>query len=143
MEITVRKTRPARLPRRRLTDLTANLLRTEGWPEDAEVDLWLCTNEEIRSLNRDYRQQDKPTDVLSFPQYGPGERPAPGMPVHLGDVVISVDTAKRQAEERRVSLGAEITWLFLHSVLHLIGYDDDTEEGLERMIAKATAITTT
>ncbi|HEY3413060.1 MAG TPA: rRNA maturation RNase YbeY [Armatimonadota bacterium] len=141
MEITVRKTRPARLPRRRLTALTANLLRTEGWPDEAEVDLWLCTDDEIQTLNRDYRKLDKPTDVLSFPQYEPGERPAPGMPVHLGDVVISVDTAQRQADERGQSLGAEITWLFLHSVLHLIGYDDDTEEGLELMIAKATTLT--
>lgn len=105
------------------------------------MDLWLCTDDEIQTLNRDYRKLDKPTDVLSFPQYEPGERPAPGMPVHLGDVVISVDTAQRQADERGQSLGAEITWLFLHSVLHLIGYDDDTEEGLELMIAKATTLT--
>ena len=64
------------------------------------------------------------------------------MPAHLGDVVISVDTAHRQAQERGVSLGKEIMWLFLHSVLHLIGYDDDTEEGLELMIEIATTLFT-
>ena len=140
MEITVRKTRPARLPRQRLAALTGNLLHAEGWPADTEIDLWLCSDDEIQALNLEYRKQDQPTDVLSFPQYNPGERPIAGMPVHLGDVVISVDTAQRQAQERGASLGNEIMWLFLHSVLHLIGYDDDTEEELELMIGLATAL---
>jgi probable rRNA maturation factor len=124
-----------------MRNLGEALLKTEGWPADAEVDLWLCSDAEIRELNRSYRKQNKPTDVLSFPQYAPGERPTPGLPVALGDVVISVDTATRQAHARGVSLEAEIVWLFVHSLLHLIGYDDDTEEGLERMIAKATSVT--
>jgi probable rRNA maturation factor len=128
------------VPRRRLATLAQSLLQTEGWPLDAEVDLWLCSDDEIQALNREYRKQDKATDVLSFPQYEPGERPVAGLPAHLGDVVISVDTSQKQAQERGVSLGSEITWLFLHSVLHLIGYDDDTEEGLQRMIAKATTL---
>lgn len=101
------------------------------------MDLWLCSDDEIRVLNRQHRAQDKPTDVLSFPQFHPGERPAPGLPVLLGDVVISADTAARQAAARGVSLGEEITWLWLHSLLHLMGYDDDTESGLEEMISKA------
>lgn len=121
--------------------LGETLLKTEGWPTNAEVDLWLCSDDEIRELNLSYRKQNKPTDVLSFPQYASGERPVPGLPVALGDVVISVDTAARQARDRGISLGAEIVWLFVHSLLHLIGYDDDTDEGLERMIAKAMAVT--
>jgi probable rRNA maturation factor len=92
---------------------------------------------EIQDLNRRYREKDRPTDVLSFPQYPAGERPLEGAPVHIGDVVISVETARRQAEERGVSLGREIVWLWLHGLLHLIGYDDDTEEGLQKMIRRA------
>jgi probable rRNA maturation factor len=99
----------------------------------------MCTDEEIQGLNREHRGLDRPTDVLSFPQYEPGERPVAGLPAALGDVVISVDTAARQAAERGASLSAETAWLFAHSVLHLLGYDDDTEEGLATMIAKAKA----
>lgn len=104
------------------------------------MDLWLCTDREIRELNRRYRGRDETTDVLSFPQYAPGERPLPGLPVALGDVVISVDTAARQAAARRVSAATEIIWLFLHSLLHLVGYDDDTHDRLAVMVAKAEAV---
>ena len=99
----------------------------------------LLTNDtEIRELNREYRGIDKATDVLSFSQYNPNH--VVGMPAVLGDVIISVDTAQRQAEsgclERlKASMTArdldptswgldeEITFLALHGVLHLIGYD--------------------
>ena len=137
MEITVKKTRPARVPLQKLTALGERLLVSEGWPADVEVDLWLCSDAEIHALNRQYRAKDQPTDVLSFPQYAPGDKPQPGLPLHLGDVVISVDTATRQARERGVSPGYEITWLWLHSLLHLIGYDDDSDEALETMVSKA------
>jgi probable rRNA maturation factor len=140
MEITVRKTRPARTPLKKLRELGEALLRSEGWTADSEVDLWLCSDEEIRALNLEYRKQDKATDVLSFPQYARGETPIAGLPVALGDVVISMDTAAAQARARGQSLEREIVWLFLHSLLHLVGYDDDTEEGLEEMIARAAAV---
>jgi len=140
MEISVVKTRALRVPRKRLGLLGDALLSTEGWPTDAEVDVWFCSDDEIHTLNRNYRDKDRPTDVLSFPQYEPGERPAPGLPAHLGDVAISVETATRQAEERGVSLADEVVWLFLHSLLHLIGYDDSTTEGYHEMVEKAQAI---
>lgn len=140
MEITVRKTRPVRTPLKKLRTLGETLLRNEGWPSESEVDLWLCSDDEIRALNLEYRKQDKATDVLSFPQYDPGGKPVPGMPVALGDVVISVDTATAQAQSRGSSLEREIVWLFLHSLLHLLGHDDDTEEGLEEMIARTAAV---
>jgi probable rRNA maturation factor len=140
MEISIVKSRPVRAPRSRLAALGDRLLRAEGWPDDAEADLWLCTDEEIRDLNRRYRHKDRPTDVLSFPQYAAGERPTPGLPAHLGDVVISLDTAARQAAERGVSLSAEVVWLWLHSLLHLIGYDDDTQKDLDLMVRKASDI---
>lgn len=140
MEISVLKTAAVRVPRKRLTGLGEALLCAEGWPEDAEVDLWLCTDPEIHTLNREYRGKDRPTDVLSFPQYEPGERPVPGLPAHLGDVAISVETAERQARERGASTAEEIVWLWLHSLLHLIGYDDSTVEGHDEMVRKAEGI---
>jgi probable rRNA maturation factor len=143
MEISVLKTRPVRVPHKRLATVGDALLRAEGWPTDCEADLWLCSDAEIRELNERYRDKDRPTDVLSFPQYEPGDRPVPGLPAHLGDVMISVDTATRQAEERGVSVTAEIIWLWLHSLLHLIGYDDDTEAGYQQMVQKAGEILNT
>lgn len=95
-----------------------------------EVSLLLCGDETIRELNRDYREKDRPTDVLSFPQeegpampLGMAEDEIPHM---LGDIVISVDTARRQAEEHGWSVQDEVEALFAHSLLHLLGYDHET-----------------
>ena len=91
--------------------------------DDYEVSLRLVGDAEIHELNRDYRRKDKPTDVLAFAQ-----REAAGAPKELlGDIVISVDTAKRQA---RRGLYAELAMLASHGLCHLLGYDhrDDAEE---------------
>jgi len=77
--------------------------------------------------------EDRPTDVLSFPQ---GEPPSPRGPQILGDVVIGVPAAQRQAEAAGHSLAAEVEWLLLHGVLHLLGYDDATPAGLAGMIRR-------
>jgi probable rRNA maturation factor len=140
MDISIVKTRDVRVPRKRLATLGDAMLRAEGWTTTVDVDVWFCADAEIRVLNRDYRQKDRPTDVLSFPQYEPGERPAAGLPVHLGDIAISVETAARQAAERGATLTDEVIWLFLHSLLHLIGYDDSTTEGHDEMVRKAQEI---
>jgi probable rRNA maturation factor len=87
-----------------------------------------CDDAFMQELNRRYRSQDRPTDVLSFAQEA-----VPGGPEVLGDVVISVETARRQAREQRHSLAHEVEWLLCHGMLHLLGYDDETEEGLEQM----------
>ena len=79
----------------------------------------------IQRLNREFRNKDKPTDVLSFP----GGDPIPGMPEpgrYLGDIIISVPTASRQANESGHSLEAELQLLVIHGVLHLLGYDHET-----------------
>jgi probable rRNA maturation factor len=96
--------------------------------EEAELSVLFCDDAFIRELNRAYRGLDAPTDVLSFPQ-----QPVPGAPELLGDVVISVETARRQARVEQHTLRHELEWLFCHGVLHLLGHDDATEEGLERM----------
>ncbi len=112
-------------------------LRTEGAPR-AEVSILLTDDEVVWQLNRDYRRQDKPTDVLSFAQRdsvagAPAPRKRTAQREVLGDVVISVDTAARQAAERGASLADELAHLAVHGVLHLLGYDDETEHGAETM----------
>ena len=86
---------------------------------DAELSVLLVSDAEMQRLNRDWRGKDRPTDVLAFAQReGTGAAPA-GL---LGDVVISVDTARRQARGGRRPLGREAERLLVHGLLHLLGY---------------------
>lgn len=98
-----------------------------GCPE-AELSVVIVDDEEIRCLNRDYLQRDRPTNVISFPmQEGEGA----GIQSYLlGDVVISADTAARDAEEAGLPFESELYFLLLHGILHLCGYDHErgTEE---------------
>jgi probable rRNA maturation factor len=90
--------------------------------DGAELSVLLVADGEMRRLNRDWRGKDRPTDVLSFAQ-GEGAGAAPdGL---LGDVVISVDTARRQAHTGRRPLGREAERLLVHGLLHLLGYDHE------------------
>jgi len=86
----------------------------------AELSVLLTDDKTIHSLNQQWRQKNKPTDVLSFSQVE-GEGPFGG--VALGDLVISVDTAARQAKTARHSLNEEIKKLMVHGMLHLLGHD--------------------
>lgn len=88
---------------------------------DHELSIVLTDDEHIRVLNRDFRQQDKPTDVLSFGQME-GEPFVSPIPV-LGDLVISLETAARQADERGHPLAAEVRILLVHGLMHLLGHD--------------------
>lgn len=123
------------------------------------VELLLTNDETIRSLNKQYRNQDKPTDVLSFPLLenpivdAPAEQlwnasnlyqvkemytrqpfvAPPDLMVHLGDIVISWPTVQRQAHQSGHSPVYELLYLLSHGVLHLIGYDDQTEAGYQAM----------
>lgn len=85
----------------------------------------------IHALNREWRRVDKPTDVLSWPQEEPGF--PSGRSVPLGDVAISLDTAQRQADARGWELSDEVALLLVHGILHLLGYEDETEGGAEAM----------
>ena len=102
------------------------------------VSLMLCKDERIHELNKLYRGQDKPTDVLSFAQRE-GDFADPNDPL-LGDVVISMDTASRQAVEYGQPLSAELELLMVHGVLHLLGYDHIEDEEAEEMEAKEEAL---
>ena len=115
----------------------SQVLEEEGCPYEAEVNLTLVDNEAIREINASYRQIDRATDVLSFPLLSyeqPGDfsqvenllddniNPDTGE-VMLGDIVISVDKVKEQAEEYGHSEKREYAFLIVHSMLHLFGYD--------------------
>jgi rRNA maturation RNase YbeY len=89
---------------------------------DAELSVVLVDDREMQALNATYRKKNRPTDVLAF-SMREGE-PSPQTNL-LGDVVISVDTAARQAAERGVSVAAEIRTLLAHGILHLLGYDHE------------------
>lgn len=105
----------------------------EGIDEDAvEVSCSFVSAEEIRRLNREYRDTDKVTDVLSFPQYETKKELIEVMDMtgvaELGDVVICMERAKEQAEEFGHPLKREVIYLFVHSILHLLGYDHMEED---------------
>jgi probable rRNA maturation factor len=97
-----------------------------------ELSILLCDNTFIHQLNRDYRGKDRPTDVLSFSQREEGD---PDDPV-LGDVIISIERAQKQALERGHLLGVELALLLVHGILHLLGYDHEEDEEAEEMEAK-------
>lgn len=137
---------PVRTLRRRALRLLTRLDR-----EHADLAVVLTDDAEIRALNRDYREKDQPTDVLSFSQDEGDAMPLPpGMTPPLGDVVISLETAGRQVAEGALArlwpaLGSdgppawelldEVTFLMLHGVLHLIGHDHMQPDEASRMHA--------
>jgi probable rRNA maturation factor len=98
--------------------------------EDSALSISLVDDREMQTLNREHRGNDKPTDVLSFPLYEPGEAHAVHGERLLGDVVISVDTARRQAADYDAPLQNEIHRLLIHGILHVLGHDH--EEPAER-----------
>lgn len=102
----------------------------------SEISVTFVDGEEIQELNRDYRDTDRVTDVLSFPQFDDlNEIPDFGE-ICLGDVVICKDQAEKQAEEFGHSFEREIIYLFTHSILHLLGYDHMEEDEKKEMRAR-------
>lgn len=105
-----------------------------------EVGLQLTDDATVHQLNATYRQQDKPTDVLSFAALeneGPQiQELLQSEPLYLGDIIISLDTAQRQAIEQGHSLRQETLWLSVHGFLHLLGWDHPEDESLVKMLDK-------
>ena len=98
-----------------------------------EVAVALVTDARVRTLNRQYRRKDAPTDVLSFPA-DRGSQPLPdSADGFLGDIVIATGVARRQAREARQSYATELRVLALHGLLHLLGYDHDARNDGGRM----------
>ena len=105
-------------------------LAYEQYQNPAEVSITFIDDAGIRELNKQFRLIDRATDVLSFPLFDyegeSDEPPVDELVGMLGDVVISLETAKRQAEEYGHSLEEEVAFLTVHSMLHLLGYDHET-----------------
>jgi len=114
--------------------------KKEKVTQEAEVSINFVNNKEIQELNRNYRQKDQPTDVISFALQEPvdGELDIVGedIPLVLGDIVISVEKAEEQAREYNHSFERELCFLAVHGFLHLLGYDHMTEKDEKEMFQK-------
>ena len=99
-------------------------------PEEiSEISIALVDDEAMTALNRKFRRKSKTTDVLTFPADDSYNDPSQKGRRPLGDIVISVDQARRQALEEKHSLSTEVRYLILHGVLHSLGYDHETDKG--------------
>ena len=118
--------------RRLIKRSLSEALKQEGFSYPAEVSVSFVDNEAIHKLNLEYREKDKPTDVLSFPMWEKEEladgSALDGHAVTLGDIIISTEKAQSQSKEYGHSLEREICFLSVHSILHLLGYDHETSE---------------
>lgn len=108
-----------RFPKRDIAAFARRVLRQ--LKTDAEdLAIAFVDDATMRKLNREFRRKDKTTDVLTFP----GDEPT-----HLGDIVISLEQARRQARDEQHSLATEVRYLILHGILHSMGYDHETDDG--------------
>ena len=107
-----------RLPRREIASFVRKVLRHLDHDVE-EASIAFVDDAAMTSLNRKFRHKNKTTDVLTFP----GDAP------FLGDIVISLDQARRQARDEKHSLATEVRYLLLHGVLHAMGYDHETDDG--------------
>lgn len=122
-------------------EAAAVALTQENMPAGVEIGLTLLGDEAMRELNVSYRGIDTSTDVLSFPAFDEVELERlrsepdsfPERPLLVGDIVISVPTARRQATEYGHRMERELAFLFVHGLLHLLGYDHDEESSERRM----------
>lgn len=112
--------------RRRMKDTARAVLEGENI-RDAEISLAFVDNETIHRLNKRYLEHDEPTDVLSFPLSGPGEKRL------AGELVIGVEIAQTEAAEQGHDVQAELALYVIHGLLHLCGYDDHDPKGAAKM----------
>ena len=120
--------------------LLQHAAKVEAIEEGSEVSITFVTNEAIHEINREYRDKDQPTDVISFAleEMGEGEVQiiGEGIPRILGDIIISTDRTREQAEEYGHSFERELGFLAVHGFLHLLGYDHMTEADEKEMFGK-------
>jgi probable rRNA maturation factor len=119
-----------------LIEVATHVLHQEGIPGPIDLSIWITNEAEIQTLNRTYRNVDAATDVLSFGSDDDEDTPfvqAPGIGRHLGDIAISFPHVVRQAEEYGHSRNRELSYLLVHGVLHLIGYDHEDAADAKQM----------
>ncbi|MBV8518054.1 MAG: rRNA maturation RNase YbeY [Acidobacteria bacterium] len=97
--------------------------------EITEASIAFVDDDAMTTLNRQFRKKNRTTDVLTFPADDSYNEPAKAQGRPLGDIVISVDQARRQAADEKHSLATEIRYLILHGILHALGYDHETDSG--------------
>jgi len=119
-----------------LTGVVRTVLANEGYGNEAEVSLVFVDDAYIQGLNQQYRGVNSPTDVLSFAMREGEAIAGEEEEMILGDVVISLQTAERQAEEYSHTFRREVAYLTVHGVLHLLGYDHQDEEERRAMRRK-------
>ncbi|MEX0940265.1 MAG: rRNA maturation RNase YbeY [Candidatus Babeliales bacterium] len=108
---------------------------------DFDIGIWLTTNKTIQAYNRDYRNKDKPTDILSFPFYPDLKPPKRIYPKNedeknLGDIIISLEYVKKDAQRLGISFEKRIQILLVHGICHLLGYDHQTDDDYKIMRKK-------
>ena len=134
----VAKQRARRVPEARLTAFVRLVARKAPPTKATGVSIVLADDATVRRLNRDFRGKDMTTDVLSFPS---GEEELPDGTRPLGEIVISVAQAARQAKAAGHSLAREVRVLVIHGYLHLLGYDHEVDDGtmmrLQAQLARA------
>lgn len=114
------------------------LRQSEQLADNCEISLRLTSDREIQELNQQYRFKDQPTDVLAFAATEV-EIPLPldlSEPIYLGDIIISLDTAVKQAKSQKHSLTTELAWLASHGLLHLLGWDHPDDQSLDQMLQR-------
>ncbi|MFD2637472.1 rRNA maturation RNase YbeY [Piscibacillus salipiscarius] len=123
-----------------LRDLLNYAADMEEVNSEAEISITFVNNEQIQSINRDYRQKDTATDVISFAMQETGEEElqivGDNLPEHLGDIIVSLEKAKEQAKEYNHSYQRELGFLIVHGFLHLLGYDHQTVEEEKEMFER-------
>lgn len=117
-----------------MTDTAAITLELAGiQAKNVEISLVFADDAFIRELNREYRNKDKPTNVLSFPQYEPDEVMEEKSFLALGDIILAKETIEREAREQNKSFEDHTIHLFVHGLLHLLGHDHEEDEEAEAM----------
>ncbi|MEK7435201.1 MAG: rRNA maturation RNase YbeY [Cyanobacteriota bacterium] len=112
------------------TDFSNKIFDLLKLEEDTEVSITFTDNTEIQQLNKEYRNKDYPTDVLSFPFDNEFNLPVNNI---LGDIIISLEKSTEQAIEYGHSFNRETSFLIVHGILHLLGYDHENEEDEKEM----------
>jgi probable rRNA maturation factor len=141
VSVTVANRQKRRIRRRWLEELAEAVMQAEGCCPETELSIAIGDDAWIQELNRKYREKDRPTDVLAFPQatLAPESVGPAGSPL-LGDVAVSAETAARQAAELGHSFERELALLVTHGILHLTGWEDATAAQRRRMMARAEEI---
>jgi len=128
------KTFPTQALAKAYLHLLKKTLSVVKFPHQAEVDVRITNNQTIKKINHTFRQKSYATDVLSFP-FWDGQSLSKGHPIHLGQIIISYQKANQQAKAYGHSQTREYHFLFVHGLLHLLGYNHDTNANETTMLA--------